>query len=55
MITMEGYVDIIYEAQSYCTYKETGMQRYQIIFPKSVAKTQIGPVSTGLRPFCAFS
>ena len=52
---MEGYADIIYEAQSYCTYKETGIQRYQIIFPKSVAKTWIGPENPGLRPFCAFS
>lgn len=54
MLTMEGYVDIIYEAQSYFTYKETGIQRYQIIFPKSVAK--ISPENQGLRrPFCAFS
>lgn len=53
MLTMEGYVGIIYEAQSYFTYKETGLQRYQIIFPKSVAK--IDTENLGLRPFCVFS
>ena len=53
MLTIKGYVDSIYEAQSYFTYKEIGIQRYQIIFPKSVAK--IGIENLGLRPFCAFS